>query len=116
MDTYISGLDSLSRDTLDSPLSPGEEGFATKRATALSTKLATVLSASYADSEIREALRLFDIRDVQPGEWSSHNLKALAEREVIDANARIVDDFGHVAEVGAKSTISSLSLTGWNSN
>lgn len=103
MDNYFAGLDNLSGDTLDSPFSPGEEGQASKRATALSTKLATVLSASYADSEIREALRLFDLRDVASHEGGTHNLKALAEKEVIDANARVVDDFGHVAEVGAGS-------------
>lgn len=101
MDNYFSSLDSLSRDTIDGPFSPSEEGVASKRATALSTKLATVLSASYADSEIREALRLFDLRDVASGEGSTYNLKALAEKEVIDANARVVDDFGHVAEVSS---------------
>lgn len=116
MDNYFAGLDGLSRDTLDSPLSPGEEGLASKRATALSTKLATVLSASYADSEIREALRLFDLRDVALGEDSTHNLKALAEKEVIDANARVVDDFGHVAEVGAGSVVSTSSLIELYSN
>lgn len=99
MDAYFSGLDGLSRDSLDSPISPGEDGITSKRATALSMKLATVLSASYADSEIREALRLFDIRDVESGDGFRQSLKTLAEKEVIDSNARIVDDFGRVAEV-----------------
>lgn len=102
MDAYFSGLDGLSRDSLDGPISPSDESVASKRSTALSTKLAAVLSTPYADSEIREALRLFDIRDVTSDSWSRQNLKALAEREVIDSNARIVDDFGHVAEVSAR--------------
>lgn len=116
MDTYFHGLESFSRDGLDSPLSPSEDGIASKRATALSTKLASVLSTPYADSEIREALRLFDLRDVASDDWSRQNLKALAEKEVIDCDARIVDDFGHVAEVSAGLDAQSQLLTSDDSN
>ncbi|ETN46641.1 uncharacterized protein HMPREF1541_00827 [Cyphellophora europaea CBS 101466] len=98
MDAYLSGIDGPDGDGLGSPLSPGEDGITSRSANALSTKLATVLSASYADSEIREALRLFDIRDVQSEYQKSQTLKSIAEKEIIDANARIVGDFGHVAE------------------
>lgn len=96
----------VTRDDLDNPLSP--DGDTSKRANALSTKLATVLSVSYADTEIREALRLYDVRKSQIENEEQQNLKALAEKEVIDANARIVDDFGHVAAVGKPRRLSVL--------
>jgi hypothetical protein len=111
MDSYFSGLENLSRDGLNGPLSPGDDSAASKRATALSTKLASVLSTPYADSEIREALRLFDLRQVPSDDWSRQNLKGLAEKEVIECDARIVDDFGHVAEVSTTSTIRVRLLT-----
>ncbi|RMD39850.1 hypothetical protein DV735_g5275, partial [Chaetothyriales sp. CBS 134920] len=89
----------LSYDAADSLLSPSVgDSLASRKASALSTKLATVLSSSYADSEIREALTLLDLRQAVASENIKHNLKAGVQKEVIDANARILDDFGHVAE------------------
>ncbi|RMZ83217.1 hypothetical protein DV738_g1289, partial [Chaetothyriales sp. CBS 135597] len=90
----------LSHDAADpSLLSPSAgDSLASRKASALSTKLATVLSSSYADSEIREALRLLDLRQGADHENIRHNLKASVQKEVIDANARILDDFGQVAE------------------
>jgi conserved oligomeric Golgi complex subunit 6 len=102
MIAYSAGADSLTRGSLDVSVSPGDIGSGSGRGTALSTKLATVLSTPYADSELREALRLFELRDVASDDWSRQNLKALADKEVIDSNARVVDDFGQVAEVRAK--------------
>jgi conserved oligomeric Golgi complex subunit 6 len=98
-DTYLKGIRDPLRVANDDPLSPLDDGSSSKRANALSTKLTTVLSTPYADSEIREALRLFDLQDLGADEQNGRNLKALAEKEVIDANARIVEDFGSVAEV-----------------
>jgi len=57
-----------------------------------------VLSSSYADSEIRDALRLFDAR-YHGGTDEDLDLKYEAQKEVIEANARIVEDFSHVARV-----------------
>ncbi|KEF62866.1 uncharacterized protein A1O9_00839 [Exophiala aquamarina CBS 119918] len=103
---------------IDSPSPPGvaaADGLSsTKRTTnALSTKLTSVLSSSYADYEIRDALRLLDARGVRNDEDTRRDLKANAQREVIDCNAMIVDDFGKVAEqlkrVGAM--ITTLSQT-----
>lgn len=88
---------------IDSPITPGgaADGLSsTKRTTnALSTKLTSVLSSSYADYEIRDALRLLDARGVQNDEDTRRDLKANAQREVIECNAMVVDDFGQVAEV-----------------
>lgn len=97
--TYFSGLDGLGSQSLESPFSPGADVSTSRKANALSTKLATVLSSSYADSEIREALRLIDLRGVHNDEDLRRNLKFVAQKQVIDVNARIVDDFGQVAEV-----------------
>lgn len=89
---------------IDSPITSGgaaADGLpSTKRSTnALSTKLTSVLSSSYADYEIRDALRLLDERGVRNDEDTRRDLKANAQKEVIDCNAMIVDDFGKVAEV-----------------
>ena len=97
--TYSSGLNGSSHESID-VLSPivGNSG-SSKGANALSTKLASVLSSSYADSELREALRLLDIRKAQDNSAPQTDLKASVQKEVIDANGRIVNDFGDVAEV-----------------
>ena len=71
---------------------------ASRRGNALANKVTSVLSSSYADSEIREALRLFDIRHTSNDEYAI-DLRYEAQKEVIDANARIVDDFAKVAKV-----------------
>ena len=97
--TYFSDLDGLENHSLDSPISPAADTLSSRRANALSTRLATVLSTSYADSAIREALRILDLRDTRNDEDLRRKLKFDAQKEVIDANARIVDDFGQVAEV-----------------
>jgi hypothetical protein len=96
---YLGGLDGFTSGTLDSPVTPGGDGVSARRTNALSTKLTSVLSSSYADYEIRDALRLLDARGVHNDEETRRNLKLNAQKEVIDCNAKIVDDFGYVAEV-----------------
>jgi len=74
------------------------DGSSTRRGNALSNKLTSVLSSSYADSEIRDALRLYDAR--YGGKVGKDvDLKYEAQKEVIEANGRIVDDFSKVAKV-----------------
>ncbi|KAK4944064.1 Golgi transport complex subunit 6 [Elasticomyces elasticus] len=96
--TYFTSLDGLSSSGLDSPSTPGADGVSSRRVNALSTKLTSVLSSSFTDYEIRDALRLLDERAVQNDEETRRNLKLDAQKEVIDCDARIVDDFGKVAE------------------
>lgn len=74
------------------------DGSSTRRGNALSNKLTSVLSSSYPDSEIRDALRLYDDR-YGDGLDRDLDLKYEAQKEVIEANARIVDDFSLVAKV-----------------
>jgi hypothetical protein len=102
--TYFSSLDGVKHNEVGSPSSSAGESLSSRKANALSTKLATVLSSSYADSEIREALHLLDARDIRNDDSVRRNLKFDAQKEVIDANARVVNDFGQVAEVRGTSS------------
>ena len=99
--SYFTSLDGLSSSGLDSPSTPGTDGLSSRRVNALSTKLTSVLSSSFTDYEIRDALRLLDERGLENDEDTRRNLKLDAQKEVIDCDAKIVDDFGKVAEVGS---------------
>lgn len=70
-----------------------------QRTNVVSNKLTSVLSASYADAEIRDALRQLDVGHIQNTPQTRRNLRVDAQKEVIDCNAAIVRDFGVVAEV-----------------
>lgn len=79
----------------------GVDGSSTKRSNALSNRLTNVLSSSYADTEIRDALRLFDVRYGDKEIEHELDLRYETQKEVIEANARIIDDFSKVAQVRA---------------
>ena len=66
---------------------------------ALSYKVTSVLSASFADAEIRDALRTLDDNGVQNSLETRRNLRLDVQKEVIECNTGIVKEFGHVAEV-----------------
>ena len=66
---------------------------------ALSNKLSSVLSASYADSEIRDALRSLDEKGIRNNAETRRKLRLDAQKEVIERDGAIVQEFGHVAEV-----------------
>jgi hypothetical protein len=67
---------------------------------ALSARITSVLSASYADLEIRDALETLDARSVRNTAETRRQLRLDVQREVIQCNGEIVRDFGEVAEVG----------------
>lgn len=73
---------------------------AAPRSTALSNRLTSVLSASYADSDIRDALATLDQRGVKNTAEKRRQLRLDIQKEVLDCNGEIVADFGKVAEVG----------------
>ncbi|MCJ1391969.1 Golgi transport complex subunit 6 [Xylographa bjoerkii] len=81
-----------------------------QRSNALATKLSTILSTSFADADIREALRTLDERGTQNTPEFRRRLRLDAQREVIERNGDIIKDFGHVAEQLKRigSTIDSL--------
>ena len=93
---YVSSQDGFDQNGMESPLSVVGDP---KRTNALSTKIVTVLSTSYTDSETREGLRLLDARGSHHDGEVERNLKEEAQKEVIDSNSGIIAEFGEVAEV-----------------
>lgn len=84
-------------EVLDSPMSL--DSPLAIRSNPLSTKLSSVLSSSYADSDIRDALGLLDKRGIQNSAETRRQLRLDVQKEVIDSNGEIVREFGHVADV-----------------
>ena len=74
-------------------------GGAPQRASALSTRISSVLSAAYADLEIRDALETLDARGLKNTQDMRRQLRLDVQRDVIRCNGDIVQDFGRVAEV-----------------
>ncbi|OQE96450.1 hypothetical protein PENNAL_c0001G04457 [Penicillium nalgiovense] len=88
-----SASNGASTPTASSPLSPP-----TQRPTALTNRLTTVLSASYADSDIRDSLETLSVRGIHNTEETRRQLRLDVQKEVVDCNAEIVKDFRKVAE------------------
>ncbi|KAI8938807.1 Golgi transport complex subunit 6 [Plenodomus lindquistii] len=80
-----------------SPATPSASS-ASRGANALSTRITSVLSASYADLEIRDAFETLDARKVQNTAETRRQLRIDVQKEVIQCNGEIVKDFGQVAE------------------
>ncbi len=70
-----------------------------QRSHALSNKLSSVLSASYADSEIRDALRSLDDNKIRNTAETRRKLRLDVQKEVIQRNGAVVQELGSVAEV-----------------
>ena len=66
---------------------------------ALNSKISSILSTSFADLEVRDAFETLDARGVQNTQETRRNLRLDVQKEIIDCNAEIVDDFGLVAAV-----------------
>jgi hypothetical protein len=69
------------------------------RSNALSSRITSVLSTSYADLDLRDALETLDSRDFTNTPDSRRNLRLDLQQEVIRCNGEIIKDFGQVAEV-----------------
>ena len=77
-----------------------------------SNRVTGVLSASYADLEIRDALEILDSRRFENTAEARRELRANLQSEVIASNGEIIRDFGEVAKVTAglhDATLHSLS-------
>ncbi|KAF2227692.1 oligomeric Golgi complex subunit 6 [Elsinoe ampelina] len=83
---------------LFSPPVPVTPGSAPSRANALQTRIATILSASYADIEISDALQTLDSRGIKNTAETRRNLRLDLQQELIACNGEVVKDFGQVAE------------------
>ena len=71
------------------------------KTSAPSARITSVLSASYADSDVREALRTLDRQNLQNTPETRRRFRLDVQKEVIQRNGMIIQDFGHVAEVRA---------------
>ncbi|KAF2030815.1 oligomeric Golgi complex subunit 6 [Setomelanomma holmii] len=80
-----------------SPATPSV-GPASRGANALSSRITNVLSASYADLEIRGALETLDARGVKNTAETRRQIRLDVQKEVVQCNGEIVKDFGEVAE------------------
>ena len=65
----------------------------------VATKLASVLSTSYSDAEFREALDLLDQRQIVNDGRGRRQIRLNLQKDVLDCNEVIVNEFGRVAEV-----------------
>ncbi|KAH8819687.1 oligomeric Golgi complex subunit 6 [Xylogone sp. PMI_703] len=76
----------------------------------VAAKVTSVLSASYTDSDIRDALALLDQRGLVNNAETRRKLRLDVQKEVIESNGAIIREFGHVAEQLKRigSTIASL--------
>lgn len=100
MTSYFPNPTDLSTEPSNA-VSPGASNVA-PRSTALSNRLTSVLSASYADSDIRDALGTLDRRGIKNTAEKRRQLRLDVQKEVLDCNGEIVADFGKVAEVSEK--------------
>ena len=70
-----------------------------QRSHVLSGKISDILSASYADAGIKHALQTLDATGTHNTPEFRRRLRLDVQKEVIDCNAEIIDQFGTVAEV-----------------
>ena len=85
-----------------------------QKTNALTNKITSVLSASYADSEIRDAVRTLDDRNIQNTAETRRGIRLEVQKEVIQRNGDIIKDFGNVAEVRVRRMPPRLELK-WSS-
>lgn len=88
-----------------SPAVPTSPGF--KGASPLASKVTTVLSTSYSDTEFRDALALLDERETHNDAETRRQIRLDLQKEVIDCNGEIIGEFGRVAEVSNHSRLKS---------
>jgi hypothetical protein len=104
-DYFITRRPSGVSDGLEAPPSPTSSSSQASRSNPLSAKVTSVLSASYADSDIRDALKLLDQRNLQNSSETRRQIRLDVQKEVIESNGDIIREFGHVAEVHSPNTL-----------
>lgn len=91
------GGDGIAAGPLSSA-APTTPGLALRSANPLSSKVTSVLSTSYADSEFRDALGLLDERGLGNMTETRRQLRLDVQKEVIESNGEVIAEFGRVAE------------------
>ncbi|CAK1366804.1 unnamed protein product [Cercospora beticola] len=98
-DRVISPMSSEPGGSILSPPTPSTPtATAGNKSNALQNRVTSVLSASYADLEIRDALSILDERGLQNTADTRRNLRLDVQEELIQCNGEIIHDFGKVAE------------------
>ncbi|QPG93850.1 hypothetical protein C2857_003067 [Epichloe festucae Fl1] len=69
-----------------------------KKSSSLSSKVTSVLSTSFSDTEFREALSLFDQRNLLNNAKTRRQIRLELQRDVMECNGLVIDHFGRVAE------------------
>lgn len=82
-------------------LSPSAADLPSSKTNAISNKITAVLSSSYADIEIRDALETLDARRIRNTPGTRRHLRRDVQKEIIDCNGEIVKDFAEVAQVNS---------------
>jgi hypothetical protein len=98
-DYFLARKQSGLSDGLESPLSATSP--TALRSNPLAAKVTSVLSATYVDSDIRDALSLLDKRGLENSSETRRQLRLNVQKEVIESNGDIIREFGLVAEVRA---------------
>lgn len=106
--TYFEEAIESPHDGTATPSTPFGSASSSAKASAISSKITTLLSSSFADADIRDALAILDARGVKNNAETRRNLRQDAQKEIIDCNAEIVADFGTVAEVWHLTSSSTL--------
>lgn len=98
-DGLLATGNNLLEDGMLSSSSTSERGLT--RNNLLSNKIATVLSKSYIDPEIKNALSILECQGFNSTPSSRAGLSFEAQEQLIECNGAIVQDFGRIAEVFA---------------
>jgi len=85
---------------LATPGSVTTPGFGSKT-NPLQARIASVLSASYSDLDLRDVLGDLDGRKIRNTPETRRNLRLEVQQELIQCNGEVVKDFGEVAEVSS---------------
>lgn len=97
--TYFDQIRSPSIGGRDAQSPISTPGPSSTKLSALQGRITSVLSASYADLDIRDALETLDDRHIRNTPDARRNLRLEVQQELIQCNGEVVDDFGKVAEV-----------------
>lgn len=90
------------RDSFENgSLSPPVAGVGSKGSSPLASRVTSVLSTSYSDTEFRDALALLDGRKLINDAETRRQIRMDLQKEVIDSNGEIIGEFGKVAEVSS---------------
>ncbi|KAI9685752.1 MAG: Golgi transport complex subunit 6 [Bathelium mastoideum] len=93
-------FDEIDRDLTEPPDAQGAQMSLQlgRSGAALSNRITKVLAGSYADLEIRDALETLDERGLINNAETRRQLRLDVQRELIQRNGEVVQDFGKVAE------------------